>query len=393
MSSVLTSHSKVKVQANHFPEVETYAFTNTKILLLSENFQYVLYNSLTCKVDAEGQLPETQGKNDLRVNTVFSYWWCQYTDNTILYYSIQDECLKLFDLMKPDGIPKKWSCGAIKVQKKNIHNFIWQYYDQPTKTAYLLHENDENTGKIRLDKILQNSSAEKIATCNCNNVNMILKGPGCKLFFADNDKGKNFPIYMAHSTGICKINFEVQSDVNIVDFGFQKDEQMVVLYNAVHKTEVGCFLIDFNGKDLEYELTIREKDKSVANVVLQEDNPKDSIIAGDYFLVNQIMQTITIITFDNKLITFRMHENPGGIPIATKEDPVDCDNMKFEQIVTNFALDRESMLAFEVDHHEKNVIHIASHRLTNLNCIYSWFLLSAGKWNPGEVCQIIDLLV
>ena len=78
----------------------------------------MLYNSLTNQADYQGQIKnEELGPDDLRVNMMYTYWFTQMDGDIILYYSIKNECLRTFDLSKPNQDSKQWSGNDIKVDR------------------------------------------------------------------------------------------------------------------------------------------------------------------------------------------------------------------------------------------------------------------------------------
>lgn len=72
------------------------------------------------------------------------------------------------------------------------------------------------------------------------NVNQMYKDKN-RLFFACNNEGKNYPIYIAHTNGISKIDFTIQNEYTFVEFGFLQDDLMFVMYNEGEKAIVGCY--------------------------------------------------------------------------------------------------------------------------------------------------------
>lgn len=349
-----------------------------------------MYDSLSGNAHNQGQLPETLKEDQLRINQIYSYWFCHLEGDKILYYSLNDKCLKTFDLSSPDSMATKWSADAIEVNPEFIHNFIWVHYVKDSNCVYMLHmlTND----KVAYDHIKENGTATRIAEVDCRNVNWMMKDKD-RLFFACNTEGKNMPLYMAHKTGISKIQFDCNSDVTFIEFGYLKDNLMFLLYNEGEKATVGCYLLHLGAIDLENNPKIGETDEIVQKLTLHEQDD-ESIMADAYVLVNRIMQTITIATACNQLVTYRFDLDDQGKWKAT-EEMQDSSGMNMKSIATNFSLDKGSLLSFEQDDNEKSSMHIASHRLTDLKCLYFWFLQARdvdGKWNAAELGDVVELL-
>ena len=88
MSSVLTDQSVLTVTGEPWDELEGYALTNNKILLISGEFKYMLYNCLTKTADIQGVFPETQNPENISLNQIYSYWFTSIGETNVLYYSL-----------------------------------------------------------------------------------------------------------------------------------------------------------------------------------------------------------------------------------------------------------------------------------------------------------------
>ena len=244
MSSVLTDQSVVTTNGDAWDEVEGYALTNNKILLLSGEFKYALYDCLTKKADIQGSFPETQNQENISLNQIYSYWFTSVGDGTnVLYYSLQDKCIKTFDLSKPNEGAQPWSTGELAVNQEHIHNFIWIHNMKTEKdTVLFLHMLDND--KVALEKIRKGESSSRKGEVEVRNINWMMRDDQDRLYFACNTEGKNFPIYIAHSEGITKFTFTTDYDATFVEFGFLTETKMFLLFNQGDKATVGCYLIN-----------------------------------------------------------------------------------------------------------------------------------------------------
>lgn len=77
------------------------------------------------------------------------------------------------------------------------------------------------------------------------------------------------------------------------------------------------------------------------------------------------MQSITVATASNTLVTYRFSLDANGKFFAI-EDQQDVSKIDFTSIVTNFSLDKSSLLSVEEDiKNEQKCIKIASIKLTD----------------------------
>ena len=74
MSSILTSKTVIDFETGDFPEPEAYTLVSGKLLILSENLQYILYDSRDGKTLAKGQFPEELPEDALPINAPYTYW-------------------------------------------------------------------------------------------------------------------------------------------------------------------------------------------------------------------------------------------------------------------------------------------------------------------------------
>ena len=74
MSSILTSQKPIEYKHGEFPEPEAYTLNRSKVLILSECLDYILYDSTSGNVDAQGKFPEDLPQDALPINAPYTYW-------------------------------------------------------------------------------------------------------------------------------------------------------------------------------------------------------------------------------------------------------------------------------------------------------------------------------
>lgn len=72
--------------------------------------------------------------------------------------------------------------------------------------------------KVKLIEVEKNETITNVGEVDIKNVNCVNQ-QGDKFYFASNVED-TMPIYIASSEGIKKMNFEVTSDVTLIEFGF-----------------------------------------------------------------------------------------------------------------------------------------------------------------------------
>lgn len=342
MSSVLTDQSVITTQGEAWDEVEGYALTNNKILLISGEFKYVLYDCLTKNAESQGSFPETQNPENISLNQIYAYWFTSIGGTNVLYYSLTDKVIKSFDLAKPDNGAHNWSSGNIEVNQEHIHNFIWLHNMENEKdTCLFLHMLDND--KVALEKVKKGEGATRLGEQEVRNINWMMKD-GDKLYFACNTEGKNFPIFIAHSEGITRFHFTTDFDATFVEFGFLTENKMFLLFNQGDKATVGCYLINIGALDLcsKEILNVTHNDENVELVLLHEQDD-ESIMIDAYCLVNRMMQTITVATSENSLVTWRFELDNEGKTKSSEERVHTSQIQNMAAICTNFSLDKGSL--------------------------------------------------
>jgi len=217
MSSILTTKAEVDFK-NDFEEPEAYKIAKGRMLVLSQNLDYIYLDSSKGEVISQGEFPEKANQDSLPINGVYTYWFCDYDgEGQILFYSIERKGIYLFDLTKPSSNPVPWSTGTIEVNPEYMHNFIWLSYDPEHQDCLLLHnKNDQSIGCYLIKK---DQAPVELFTQDVRNANIILK-EGNTLFVACNTDARNFPIYMISRNGLKTFTFETKIDATIIEIGF-----------------------------------------------------------------------------------------------------------------------------------------------------------------------------
>ena len=215
-------------------------------------------------------------------------------------------------------------------------------------TVMFLHMLDND--KVALEKIKKGESSVRKGEVEVRNINWMMRDDQDRLYFACNTEGKNFPIYIAHSDGITKFQFTTDYDATFVEFGFLSETKMFLLFNQGDKATVGCYLINvgnLNQSSTE-QISVTHNDETVELVYLHEQDD-ESIMIDAYCLVNRMMQTITVATSENSLVTWRFEQDNEGKTKASEERVHTSQIQNMQSICTNFSLDKGSLLSFEQD--------------------------------------------
>lgn len=300
----------------------------------------------------------------------------------IIYFSQTHNCLKTFNLFRPNEPTKRW--GPSKQDLKEEFNFfMWLHYNRNTQKVLFLHM--VSFDKVKLVEISKEGQIVEKAEVDIKNVNLVNQQHD-KFLFASNVED-SMVFYIADETEISKFKFEVTSDVTLIELGFQKDDLMFILYNANEDADSGVFLINLKSYNLKNSPTIKEQDDTCTKLCLHgEDDPA---LQDGQVLIDRIMQAIAVTTTENNLVLHKILLDDAGKYRSIKED-----TLPMKDSPTNFSLNKDSLVYCEKD--EGDQISIAFYRSTDLRCLYMWLLTnSAAKtvYNPGELMKIVDILV
>lgn len=213
MSSILTSKSRITLHEKIFEldEPEAFLLTNQKIIIFSSDLKYLLFDCLHNKLISHGQFPQQLALDEQKINNIYSYWFCHYENNTVLYYSITDKTFRQFNLEEPLSTPINWSETIIEIPREYIHNFIWVNYRQNTQTIYLLFMQDKDT--IIYNKITK-EQINKVGQIQCTNVNLMTLYKNIMCFACNNSAGNAVPFYYASEDSIALFWFYKNSDLS-----------------------------------------------------------------------------------------------------------------------------------------------------------------------------------
>jgi hypothetical protein len=117
-------------------------------------------------------------------------------------------------LVNPDKPATVWS-KELDI-KEEFNFFMWVHYNRATHKVLIL--NMVTFDKVQLVEVSENGEAVELASVDIKNVNCVGQ-QGDQFYFGSNVED-NMPIYIADHTGIQKINFEIESDVTLIEFGF-----------------------------------------------------------------------------------------------------------------------------------------------------------------------------
>ena len=385
--SLLSCEKSFNLPFSNAESIEHYALSNNTILIVTENWEYVLWDGLREMTISQGKFPEN--KDHSGICSIYSYWFSHINNEKIIYFSQTDNCLKIWDLTNPDSNQKAESYpGRIEI-KEEFNFFMWVHYIRETGKVLILHMvSFERVVQIEVDK---EGVQREIAQVDIKNVNCV-HVQGDQFYFASNVED-NMPIYIASVDGIKKIQFEIKSDVTQIEFGFLKEDLMFLLYNANEVADTGAFLINIGAYDLNSNPKIIEDEDGVQKVVQHDES--DPVQLDGQVLVDKMMQAIAVTTTENNLILHKINLNSDGKYTSKKED-----SLEMKESPTNFSLSKDSLIYCEKD--ENGKVDIAFYRSTDVRCLYMWLLTNVKQlkdekgnyqYMPGDLNGIVDQLV
>merc|ERR1711935_318046 len=202
--SLLSCEKTIKFE-KECEHVEHYALPNNTILIISDKWDYLLWDGLRERTIKEGRFPENESHSG--ICSIYSYWFSNINYEEIIYFSQTDKCLKKFNLEKPQEGAIKWS-DELDI-KEEFNFFMWVHYNRTTQKVLILHM--VTFDKVQLVEVAENGKAVVKAEVDIKNVNCVGQ-QGDEFYFGSNVED-NMPIYRATSEGITKISFEIESDV------------------------------------------------------------------------------------------------------------------------------------------------------------------------------------
>ena len=385
--SLLSCEKSFYLPFQNAENIEHYALSNNTILIVTENWEYVLWDGLREETISQGKFPEN--KEHSGICSIYSYWFSHINNEKIVYFSQTDKCLKTWDLTNkdPNQTAEQWP-GLIDV-KEEFNFFMWVHFIRSSGKVLILHMiSFERVALIECDR---DGAQREISQIEIKNVNCV-HVQGDQFYFASNVED-NMPIYIASAEGIKKIQFEIKSDVTLIEFGFLKEDLMFLLYNANEVADTGAYLINIGAYDLNSNPKIIEDEDGVQKVTLHDEtNP---VQLDGQVLVDKMMQAIAVTTTENKLILHKINLNSDGKYSSKQEDEI---NMK--ESPTNFSQCKDSLIYCDKD--ENGKVDIAFYRSTDVRCLYMWLLSNIkdlkdsngnALYNPGDLNGIVDQLV
>jgi len=247
--------------------VEHYALNNNTILIISDKWDFLLWDGLREIKISDGKFEEKEEHSG--ICSIYSYWFSNINHEEIIYFSQSDQCLKTFDLYHPQNKAKRWGPPNLEI-KEEFNFFMWVHYNRKTQTVLILHMTSFD--KVKLIQVTKNGVISDLGEVDIKNVNCVNQQED-KFYFASNVED-TMPIYIADETGIERMNFNVESDVTLIEFGFLKENIMFILYNANEEADSGVFLINLSSYTTNDTPNIQEKDDNVTKLTLHgEDDP------------------------------------------------------------------------------------------------------------------------
>ena len=115
-----------------------------------------------------------------------------------------------------------------------------------------------------------------------------------------------------HGRIICQFS----DDDAILDFGFLKDNIMIVLYNSNVNPDSGVFLFNISNYDYKGEVTYHDKGDECQRLTLQGENDPD--IFDGRMIIDKILHTLTVTCIVSYILVNNLEPNQGLLACRVK---------------------------------------------------------------------------
>lgn len=274
--------------------IEPYTLWNGRLLLISESWNYCIFDKNTNSITSEGKFPEKE--KYARILGLYSRWFTQCAPGKILYYSKTSKCNILFNLETNSQI-LKWP-GKYSVLSKPIP-FIWMNFIKSEKKCEILHCGEE---EISIYEVYEGSKQKRdIAKCEIEAPNMMFERNNILVFANQVSNPGCFGFHLLQNGRLFNGNFQFSGKKEIVDFGILNDYLFYFVYNSNDQVEGGIFFsIINNGGVFSQNIRIREGENNCRKVVLIDQRTPD--IFGGRVKIDHRNMMISIAGMVNFLI-------------------------------------------------------------------------------------------
>jgi hypothetical protein len=362
--------------------LETYILDQQYVLLLSHDFQYRLYSMDSKALISSGAFPEenTTGLGIPRYTRFFDW----LADGRVLYTSLADNSIKLFDLRTGLTI-KQWKIARELRFDLFNYNFVRKAWGSDEIIACYMYE----VGILTLLKFDANGKETIIGTVNERTPNFIAQYQNVTVFGSQSLNSDTFRIRTLYKDNVCTLAFPIQESSIIVKVGLLKENSFFACYNNYTTLVSGVMIIDLDLAALEKRSSITVeagwegfRDFPINN----EGTPGSSILTGEHAFYPQ-SGTLFLSCYNGiKFVT--LAEKDGKL-VANHSEEVRFDSKDTARTYGSLSLDCIGRL--QIDYKTQQA-SITTFKTCDMKVVYLWLLNVTGLNKGMSLAAQVDLI-
>lgn len=288
--SLLRNQGEVTLpfEAEH---LETYSLERNRVLIFSDQWDYVMWDGLRNKLVYEGRFPE-ESEETSAILSIYSFWFTQITQEKILYYSPTKKTFRIYNFQTA-SIEANWGSATFEINPEfNFFMWIKNYrHDDPSKNKIrVLHMIE--LSKAAIDDIYESGEIKRVDEFDLINANCICEHGDGLLFGTQANETGPMVIHTLNGENHQTISFTFEDNICPVEFGFIREGYLFVIYNHNEVPDSGIYIINIGDHDFTTSLNFTDKDDSCQKIILQNETDPD--IFDGRVIVDKVLQTLTL---------------------------------------------------------------------------------------------------
>lgn len=233
--SLLISSATIELNKK-FDWIQQYALPRNRILVFTNNNDYILWDGLENSVVKRGFFPE----KIIDICDKYSFWFQMINGEKMIYYSPANKKLKIFDLFQSKDI-ETWPHHVEVNPKWNY--CMWLSYNSDSKKCFFLYMIDKNS--YVLETFTKEGKREKIGECVCKPINVVCEDE--KVFYFSHNIGQHLVINVASEHGLSSLTFLSPQKERILSYCFFQEKKLLLLFNDKETSKKsGCYLFNLS---------------------------------------------------------------------------------------------------------------------------------------------------
>lgn len=368
-----TDKFKLPFESEH---PEPYALSGNRILIISENWEYIIRDGLNQKTIFEGTLPED--KSHSTICSIYSYFFFELSYSKIVYYSRTNNTFKFYNF-ETKSVEKEVK-NHFKIEK-DFEFFMFLEYKEETQRFYLVHMKEFSKCSIETCSEKNTADVLTIAEFELSNPNCIYYDRRILYFGTQTSEQSPIRMHFLKDGLYFSLDFSHNENIQILDAGFYQSDIIYILYNHNEIPESGTFFISKELDPKIENIVVDCKDECVQKVVFCDENSPD--ILDGRIIVDKLLNSITVTGMDS---IRRYHISKVNEKFVAKL----LSQKDIQQSIDYVPLNRESLTSFDFEEEQLQVT-IMFYRATDTRCLYYWLFEKSGLSNELNITDLNDL--